>query len=142
MEYQKPAFGIVQTMDYDDLKSYTVSCTCHNPDDNITFDVEIDTDTNEIIVNTYVYSKSEYWHRLVRENHYPLIKNSWLYSIDSMVRSIINGLHHRIYNTYKLWVDGYLKYHACTIMTKQQAYNYAETLNHAIRDMEKYQEKK
>jgi hypothetical protein len=41
--------------------------------------------------------------------------------------------------TYKLWTVGYLKYHQTTLMTEQQALNYAETIKTAIKDMHQFQ---
>jgi hypothetical protein len=134
---QAPADGILKKGDYGDSKFYTVVCSCGNPDDEIDFEIEVD--ECRIHMNTWTIQKSDYWSLLVDENYQPYIRNSFLYSIDSSIRKLINGIHTRISLTYKLWTVGYLKYHQTTIMTEQQALNYAETIKTAIKDMHQFQ---
>lgn len=137
---EKPAEGIMRTGDYGDSKFYKIDCRCGNPDDEIHFEVEAD--DNGININTWTQPKTEWWDRLVGENHTPRIQNPWLYSIDESFRSFINALSHRIIMTYRLWNDGYLKYSQTTIMSEQQALNYAHTLINAIDDVKQFKKER
>ena len=44
--------------------------------------------------------------------------------------------------TKKIWWDGELKYESSTIMTEQQALNYAEALKSAIEDVKTFKKEK
>jgi hypothetical protein len=137
---QAPAEGILKKGDYGDSKFYTVVCTCGNEDDEIDFEIEVD--EWNINMNTWTIQKSDYWSKIVNENYEPYIKNSFLYSIDASTRKFINSLYTKISLTYKLWTDGYLKYHQTTLMTEQQALNYAETIKAAIMDLRKFRQER
>lgn len=132
---EKPAIGILKTHDFGDSIHYTVFCACQNPDDMIKFDLELEVDAWNIVLNTYFTPKSEYWKRLVNDTGN--FDNSWLWSIDSAIRSLINGLHHRIIVTWDVWTKGYVQYHQSTIMSEQQALNYAATINQSVIDLQK-----
>lgn len=137
MEYQKPAEGIMRTRDFGNSIFYKVVCQCGSEACDMDFEIEMDPDLQEIVMNTWVEPKSDWWRRLVDEYHDPMIENSWLYSIDYKIRSIINGLYHRINITYRLWTQGYIKYYHTTILNKQQAYNLAETIKQSINELER-----
>lgn len=136
-EYQEPADGILRTRDFGKSMFYKVVCECGQPDCDIDFEIEIDPDLQDIVMNLWVEPKSPWWRRLVDEYHDPMYENSWLYSIDWHIRSFINGLYHRINITYQLWTQGYIKYYHTTILNKQQAYNFAETIKRSIEELEK-----
>lgn len=135
MDYQEPAEGIMKLYEHGTSVFYNIKCQCQNPDDELNFELEVD-DFNEIMLNTYVKSKTPYWKSLVNDCKYPMFDNSWLYSIDWNIRSIINGLYHRIMVTYEVWIKGYVSYHSTTIMNRQAAYNYAHTILKAIDKIE------
>lgn len=130
---EKPATGIMKSHDFGDAIFYKVDCQCGNPDDMINFNLEIEADSHNIVLNTYFTPKSAYWERLV--NDYGKFENSWLWSIDTSVRSIINGLYSRIAISWVLWTKGYIKYSQSTIMTEQQALNYATAIMQSIDDL-------
>jgi hypothetical protein len=135
---ETPAIGILKTHDFGDSMHYTVFCQCQNPDDMIKFDLELEVDAWNIVLNTYFTPKSEYWKRLVNDTGN--FDNSWLWSIDSAIRSLINGLHHRIMVSWDVWTKGYVQYHQSTIMSEQQALNYAATINQSIEDLRTFRE--
>lgn len=137
MKYQEPAQGILKTRDFGSSVFYKVTCECGQPDCDMDFEIEADDDLQDIMMNLWVEPKSDWWRRLVKENHHPMIENSWLYAIDYNIRSIINGLYHRINITYQLWTQGYIRYYHTTILNKQQAYNFAETIKRSIIELEK-----
>jgi len=118
MDYQKPAEGILLQKDFGDSKFYRIPCDCGNTEDDIILEVE--SDETGISVRHYVKVKTDWWTMPTRY--------SWL-----------NSLIHRCKLTWKLWIQGYLDYEATTIMSKQQAFNYAYTLNEAVKDVERFQ---
>ena len=137
LKAQPPADGILKKGDYGDSKFYAVTCSCGNPDDEIDFEIEVDAQT--ISMSTWTYQKSDYWALAVREHWRPYIRNSFLFMVDSSVRRLINGIYTKISLTYELWANGYITYQQTTLMTEQQALNYAETIKTAIKDMHKFQ---
>lgn len=139
MKAQTPAEGIYKTAEFSDSVFYSVACTCGSPDDAIEFSVEVD-EFDMISVNTYVTPKNAYWKKLVEENS--KFSNSFLWSIEYGIRSFINGLYQRIKVTHEIWSNGYVKMYATTILSDQQALNYAETLKRAIADKRKFASKR
>ena len=126
MEYQAPAQGILINNDYGDSKFYTVACSCGNPDDEIRVNVEAE-DTG-ITVHVWTTVKTPWW------------KKAW--NNDSWIAGLYNGIAHRISMTWRLWVYGYLENESWTILNKQQAFNFSETLKNAIKDFEKFRNTK
>lgn len=120
MDYQKPAEGILVQNDYGDSKYYRIVCNCHDSTHDITLEVEAD--ETGVSVNHYVNVKTDWWTSPT--------KFYWL-----------NAFLHRVKLTYYVWIKGYLEYEASTMLTKQQAFNYAYTLNQAIKDVEEFQKK-
>lgn len=139
MKAQEPALGIMKTHDFGHSIFYKIECQCGNDDDSTMVEIEADCDIGDIVVNTYVTVKTAWWDRLVLDTHYPIYENSWIYSIDSSIRSLINGLYHRINITYQVWIKGSVKFSHTILMSQQQALNYAETLKQSIKAVEKYQ---
>ena len=66
--------------------------------------------------------------------------NSFLWSIDCSIRSLINSLYHKCMVTWEVWTQGYVKYYQSTVMSEQQALNYAETINQSIEDLRKFKQ--
>ena len=54
----------------------------------------------------------------------------------------INSFYHRLQVTWEVWTQGYVTYHQTTIMSEQQALNYATTINQSIKDLRKFKEKR
>lgn len=136
---QQPAEGIMITYRSirDDMICYKVDCTCGNEDDAIDFYVEVDSDIGTITVHTETTQKTDWWSDPANQNVAYAVDNEFLFELNYIVRGWINGLIHRLKWTWRLWVDGYLRYQSYTIMTKQQALNYAKTLEAAIEELEK-----
>jgi hypothetical protein len=130
---QIPAEGIMKTGDFGDSKFYSIQCNCGNPDDTIVMEVEAD--DYVISVNLYFTPKTDWWTKLVDEHHKPYYSNSFIFSIDESIRSLINSFYTRIKHTYTIWTEGYLKYQQTTLLTQQQALNFADTLVKAIDDV-------
>ncbi len=127
MKAQKPAMGIEQTRDFGDSKFYKVSCDCGNPDDEINLEVEAQ-DPGGVVVHVWTTVKTPWWEK------------AW--DNDSWLAGLVNGLSHRLRMTWWLWTRGYLKQESWTILTEQQALNFAETLKTAIRDTREFRNKR
>ena len=134
---QLPAEGISLNKELPNYKSYSVPCSCGNPDDDISFSVESE-DWGEITVTTYTLQKTSWWDDPFNQHKSYDIDNEWAYRINYWIRGVLNGLSHRLKVTWEVWVKGYVKYSQNTIMTKQQALNYAATLKHAVEDLEEF----
>lgn len=108
MEAQSPAQGILINNDFGDSKFYTVVCSCGNPDDELRLEVEAD----ECNVTVHIWNtvKTNWWDKSA--NRFKLI--------------------------WKLLTKGYLEYESWTLLNRQQALNFAETLKSAINDVEQF----
>jgi len=135
MKAQQPAEGILKTNDYGNSKWYSVVCGCGQPDHQLT--VEVEAEDTGISVNTYATVKTDYWKDTI-EKRYD-IDSPWLQEFDWVWKDIVNGLIARLKLTWRIWVDGYVRAETTTLMTKQQALNFAETLKSAIKDVESFQ---
>lgn len=82
--------------------------TCECHDPNHDHSVWVEADDHRVTVTTYTTQKSKCWSL-----------NRWK-------------------TIWVLLTQGYVKYEANIIMTKQQALNYADTLKQAIKDVEKF----
>lgn len=119
MDYQTPAQGILVQKDFGSSKLYQISCDCGDVDHDLILEVE--SDDGLVSVRHYVKVQTDWWARPTQFY--------WL-----------NSIVHRVKLTWNIWVRGYLEYEAVTYMTKQQAFNYAYTLNQAVKDVEQFQE--
>ncbi len=131
MTPQKPAEGITLDRDFGDSKFYTVNCSCGSPDDAIEFYVELDSDKMDITVNTMLTQKTDYW---TQRFNAPARSNKFV----ELGYNFANALWTRIKLTANIWIDGYVEYKSYTIMSKQQALNYANVLKTAIKEVEKH----
>lgn len=131
MKPQIPAEGITLNRDFGDSKFYSVACSCGNPDDAIDFYVEIDSDMMDVTVNTSTTQKTDYWTEKFKAPHYDNAFINGCYKF-------ANALWTRLRLTKNIWLDGYVKYSSYTIMSKQQALNYAETLKTAVAEVESH----
>lgn len=130
---QTPAEGIMLTHEFSDSKFYRVDCSCGNPEDAIEFSIE--TEYGEVIVHTSTTQKTDWWSDPANQNASYNYENEFLYELNYLVRGWINGLIHRIKWTWRLWIDGYLKYSSSTIMSEQQALNYAHAIETAVKEL-------
>lgn len=135
MKSETPAEGILKRSDFGDSKFYSVACSCGNDDDAIEFEVEAD--EMGVTVNTWTIQKTDYWTEAVMKRMD--IGNPWAEEVDWFLKDIWNGFVTRLRLTKNIWWDGYVKYQSTTIMTKQQALNYSETLKSAVKDVENFQ---
>lgn len=138
MKPQTPAEGILKTHDWGDSRMYKVTCQCGNDDDAIEF--EIEADESGVSMTTYLTQKTNWWTETI-EKRYD-INNPWLQEFDWFWKDIVNGFVTRVKHTWTIWRYGYIKYQSTTIMSEQQALNYAETINLAVRDVKFFQEER
>lgn len=135
MNPQQPAEGILKSNDYGNSKWYQVVCGCGQPDHTLT--VEVEADETRVSVNTYVTVKTTYWRETLVKRYD--IDNPYLQELDWAVKDIINGFITRLKLTWAVWIRGYIETETTTLMSKQQALNYAETLKSAINDVEVFE---
>ena len=140
MNPQKPAEGILLQKDFPDAKFYSVPCSCGSPDDEIDFVVEVE-DWGEITVRTYTKQKTSWWEDPFNRSKSYDYDKEWQYHLNYWLRGVLNGLAHRLKVTWSVWAKGYVEYSQTTIMSKQQALNYAATLNQAVKDLEEFKRK-
>lgn len=135
MKAQKPAEGIQLVHEFKDTKVFDIACTCTNPDDKISMQVEID-EFDEIVVYFHVTAKTRWWVELCSWETYK-IDNPVLYYLSNSIKSFINGLNQRLRITKDVWLNGYVEYQTTTILNKQRALNFAETLKQSVEELEK-----
>lgn len=133
MKAETPAEGISLTSKFKDSKFYKVNCSCGNEDDEINFEVEVDHD-GVIMVHTWTTQKTPWWNEVVKKRYD--IDNEFLQGVHWLLVNFANGVLTRLKLTWQIWVKGYAKYESWTVMSKQQALNYSETLKTAIKDLE------
>lgn len=141
MKAQTPAEGIMLTHDFGDSKFYKVECSCGNPDDVIEVIFEVEEGFGEVQLSFTTTQKTDWWKELAAWETYK-IDNSWLYSIVNSVKSLINGFAHRLAITRDVWFKGYVTYSSTTMLTTQQALNFAETIKVAVKDIENFEKKR
>jgi len=134
-----PAAGIMKTNDFGDSIYYAVACQCGNPDDMIRFSVELEVDSYEITLNTEFTTKSSYWKTPFKETSN--FNNSTLWSIDYCTRRFLNSIYHRVITSWEVWVYGYITHYESTIMSEQQALNYANTIMQSIENLNQLKSK-
>lgn len=134
MKAQVPAEGILKTHEWGDSKMYHVACSCGNDDDSMELCVEAD--DAGVTVTHYTTQKTDWWTDAVEKRFD--INNIWYQEFDWFWKDLWNGLVTRLRITKDVWFHGYVKYQGTTIMSEQQALNYAETIKSAIKDVEKF----
>lgn len=138
MKAEAPAEGILKSGEFGDSKFYKVACSCGNDDHAIDFEVEAD--ETGVNVNTWITQHTDHWTDAV-EKRYD-IDNPWLQEFDWFWKDLWNGLVTRIVLTKNIWWDGYAKYQSTTVMTEQQALNYAETIKSAAKDVKTFRDQR
>lgn len=134
MKAENPAVGILKRNDFGNSKYYRVECLCGNNDDAIEFEVEAD-DTG-VSVNTWVTQKTNFWEEPVPQKYWN--DDPWYQEFNYTTTNIINGFIRRCKLTWSIWFQGYVTYQSTTLMSEQQALNYAETLKSAIKDVKEF----
>jgi hypothetical protein len=117
MEYQKPAEGILLNNDFGVSKFYTVPCSCGNTDDEI--NVEVEADDAGVTVHVWTTTKSKWWSNLWYERFFNKLVMTW-----------------------EIWTKGYVKVESWTMLNRQAAYNFAETLKSATNDVEEFRKQR
>lgn len=135
MKAEKPALGIMRTHDFGNSVFYDVACSCGNEDDTISFEVEAE--DNQVTVHTWTKKKTDYWNNRFEKKYD--IENEFLQHLHWAWVDFFNGTWARVKLTWNVWINGYLEYHSYTLMTKQQALNYAEILKDSIVQVEKFE---
>jgi hypothetical protein len=138
MKPQTPAEGILKTNDYGDSKWYHVVCGCGQPDHTLTVDVEAD--EMGVSVNTYATVKTDYWTESVKKRYD--IDDPWLQEFDWFWKGLVNGFFTRLRLTWDIWIKGYVRAETTTLMSEQQAINYAATLTSAVKDVKLFRDER
>jgi hypothetical protein len=136
MNSQTPAEGILKTNDFGNSKWYQVVCGCGQPDHSLT--VEVEADETGVSVNTYATVKTDYWTESVKKRYD--IDSPWLQEFDWFWKGLVNGFITRLKLTWDVWFKGYVRCETTTLMSKQQALNFSETLKDAIKDVEEFKD--
>lgn len=121
LKYQEPAVGITKTYDWGTSVIYDIRCECGSTDDTITLEVEAD--DSHVSVTHYVTVKTNWF-----------VQDDWAYPL--------RALWKRIVFTYAMWVHGYVKYEASTLLSQQAAYNYGHTLLRAVEDVQRLRDER
>ena len=136
MKYQKPAEGILLKRSTKDSRAYEVYCECGNSDHYHAIDVSSD-DCASVTVGIYTTSTTSYWDETFKKRYD--ISCPVLQEIDWWVKDLVNGFINRIKLTWRIWRTGTVKTESHVIMTQQQAYNYAKTLEQAVNDISEFE---
>lgn len=127
---QVPAHGIYETHRDKETVTYTVPCSCTNPDDAVTLTIER-ADDGLVTVEHTVSVKTDFWSGKHQHPTGNVIKDWYNTYIGAAVRYFLRCW--RI--TYDVWVKGFAKYQCYTVMTEQQALNYAAALHHGVTEL-------
>jgi hypothetical protein len=135
MNAPEPLQGISKMYEYDNIKCFRVDCSCMSPEHNLIFDVEYDTELQDITSTTYVDVTTDYW----SEKFKPTITttNTFLYTIIYSLLSIVNSLALKLKITYNIWINGKITLSTGILMTKEQALNYSKILENTVHQLEK-----
>lgn len=138
MKAQTPAEGILKSGEWGDTKMYDIVCTCGSDDHTIHLVVEAD--ESHVTVTHYTTQSTDYWSEAIKPRYD--IDNDWLQEFDWFWKGLVNGFVRRLRLTKDIWFKGQAKFESTTIMTEQQALNYAETLKAAIEDVKTLKKEK
>ena len=126
---QPPAEGVYIGYQTHDCITLSVPCRCTDPDDQLELSVDVDTD-GVITVHQSVLAKTDFWTRRLPR---PLESGNRVYDIiNGFITDTYNSLRRKLSITYDVWVHGHAKYHQYTVLSEQQALNYAKALEHAV----------
>lgn len=137
MKSQTPAEGILKRNDWGDSKWYQVVCSCGQEyhDHN----VEVESDQCGVNVNIYATMKTDYWTEAVEKRYN--IDNTWVQEFDWFWKDLVNITIRKLKLTWELWTTGAITTETTIHMSEQQAFNYAETLKSAVKDVKEFRKK-
>ncbi len=138
MKAQTPAEGILKTNDWGNSRVYKVVCECGQPDHE--HNVWVESDDGSVNVNIYLTVKTNFWSDSLKPNYAQ--KSIWLQEFDLFWKGLYNGLVRRLKLTKSIWIKGYVDYETTVSMTEQQAFNYAETLKSAVKDVAQFRKER
>jgi len=76
----------------------------------------------------------------INVNHYVKVKTNWWAKPTPFYW--LNSFIHRCKLTWNVWIKGHLDLEVTTAMSEQQAFNYAYTLNEAVKDVKRHQQER
>jgi len=138
MKAEKPALGILKRGEWGDSKMYQIVCGCGQEwhDHN----VEVEADETGVNVNIYAMVKTNYWSEIVPKSYD--IENELMQEAHWFFVDLINNTIRKVKLTWQLWTKGAITTETTIAMSQQQAFNYAETLKSAIKDVQEFRDKK
>jgi hypothetical protein len=138
LEPQTPAEGITATSpnSYQGYRSYKVTCLCGDCDHDMHVEVEWADDINDVNVTICTTQTTKFWDRAIEPNYSKY--NGMIEDLYFWYVGLVNGLAHRLRVTWDVWMNGKVEYQATTVMTAQQALNFAETLKTASTEIANY----
>jgi len=134
MKSETPAEGILKKKDYGDAVWYEVECDCGSKDHYHSIWIEADRETKQISVDITTEVSTDFWSTTVDQN--PRVDNEALYWVWSWAAYILNETVRRSRLIWNILFRGYVKYESSIFLSRQQALNYANTLNKAIKKVE------
>jgi len=137
MKAQTPAQGILINRDWGDAKHYTVVCECQNADHE--HHIWVEAEDAGVTVHTYTTQKTDYWSNKIEPRYN--IDNSIYQNIHWFWVGLFNDWYRRVKLAWQVLTKGYIKYEAVITMDEQQAFNYAETLKSAVKDVKAFRSK-
>lgn len=138
---EEPMVGIMKTRDFGDSKWYLVACDCGNQDHMIEMEVEVDEKCEQVIVHTYTTQHVDFWSESISAFKVAEKSPDCLFGFVYWGIGLYNSLRRKLGITWKLWTKGTVKYSADTILRKDAAVNYANTILDAVKSMEKVVDK-
>lgn len=137
MKAQIPAEGIMKRGDYGDMKFYEIACNCGQPDH--AHSMQVEADDMGVTVNIWTRQSTNDWNEPFKSEYTG--KNNFLYKLTRTFKDAVNGLIRRVSLTWQVWAKGYVTYEVTTVLSEQEALNYAEALKSAIADVKQFREK-
>ena len=141
MNAQKPAEGISLQHDYGFSQFYKIPCSCSNPDDDITMEIEVVDHYGDkkrpdlpLEVNVHVWTtvKTAHWKKTFETNDGPF---DWRYNVKCFANDWIN--RGRI--VWMTLTKGYVEMESWTILSEQQAVNLAGTIERGCKEVRAYE---
>lgn len=133
----KPAKGIMLTRDFGDSKWFRVACDCGSTEHDIDFVVEVDDEMKQIVVHTYTTQHTNYWYESIASNDWWDKVPDSLHGIVYNITGMFNSIYRKVALTWTLWTKGTIEYQSTTIMQKDVAKNYANTILENIAELER-----
>lgn len=135
MKVQNPANGILKRFESNTSKTFYITCVCGSSDDNIDMSIEFDKTFDDVTVSFETIQKTD-WYKVPEFWNIYDIESEWLAGIANYIQGIYQGMYHRLKITKDVWINGYVKYYGCAILTRQQAINLSDAITSSISDLE------